>query len=86
MQAKVSTDKAFQNTARKSDRQNARVEHGAPLHQAMNDLVSHPVELFKLLQNDPSDPTFRGISGGADPIRSHQSGIESQYPDEATAT
>jgi hypothetical protein len=82
----VSAYKAFENTVRKSDRQYARIEHGAALRQAMNDLVSHHVELFKLFQDDPSDPTFMATSGGADFSESHQLGIESQYPDKAKAT
>ncbi|MBF0135829.1 MAG: type I restriction endonuclease subunit R [Magnetococcales bacterium] len=52
--AKVSSDKAYQNAMRNSDRQNARIEHDKALEQAVIDLLSDHTELFKQFSDNPS--------------------------------
>ncbi|MBF0399700.1 MAG: type I restriction endonuclease subunit R [Magnetococcales bacterium] len=51
---KVSSDKAYQNAMRNSDKQNARIEHDKALERAVIDLLSDHTELFKQFSDNPS--------------------------------
>ena len=51
---KVSTDKAYQNAVKHSDKQNARIEHDKALQRVMNELITDPSELYKLFSDNPS--------------------------------
>ncbi len=52
--AKVLADKAYQNAAVNSDRQNARIEHDKALQRAMTELLSDHTELFKQFSDNES--------------------------------
>lgn len=52
--AKVSSDKAYQNAMRNSDKQNARIEHDKALERAVVELLSDHTELFKQFSDNPS--------------------------------
>ena len=51
---KVSTDKAYQNAMKNSDKQNARIEHDKALERAVIELLSDHTELFKQFSDNPS--------------------------------
>ncbi len=52
--AKVLADKAYQNAAVNSDRQNARIKHDKALQRAMTELLSDHTELFKQFSDNES--------------------------------
>jgi type I restriction enzyme, R subunit len=52
--AKVAADRAYPNTARNSDEQNARLEHNRALQRVMTGLVTDHTELFKQFSNNES--------------------------------
>jgi type I restriction enzyme R subunit len=52
--AKVSSDKAYQNAMKNSDKQNARIENDKALERAVIDLLSDHTELFKQFSDNPS--------------------------------
>lgn len=52
--AKVSSDKAYQNAMKHSDRQNARIEHDKALGRVVTDLLADHTELFKQFSDNPS--------------------------------
>ena len=52
--AKVSTDKAYQNAMKNSDKQNARIEHDRALERAVIELLSDHTELFKQFSDNAS--------------------------------
>ena len=56
--AKVAADRAYQNAAANSDRQNARIEHDRALKQAVTELLADHAELFKQFSENPSFRTW----------------------------
>ncbi len=52
--AKVSSDKAYQNAMKHSDRQNARIEHDKALQRVVVDLLADHAELFKQFSDNPA--------------------------------
>ena len=56
--AKVAADRAYQNAAANSDRQNARIEHDRALKQAVTELLADHAELFKQFSDNPSFRTW----------------------------
>ncbi|ESR26267.1 type I restriction endonuclease [Lutibaculum baratangense] len=52
--AKVSSDRAYQNAMKNSDKQNARIEHDKALERAVIELLSDHTELFKQFSDNPS--------------------------------
>ena len=52
--AKVRANEAYQNAIKNSDKNNARIEHDAPLQKVMVELLSDHTELFKQFCDNPS--------------------------------
>jgi type I restriction enzyme R subunit len=52
--AKVSSDKAYQNAIKNSDKQNARIEHDKVLQKVLLGLFTDHAELFKQYSDNPS--------------------------------
>jgi type I restriction enzyme R subunit len=52
--AKVSSDKAYQNAMKHSDKQNARIEHDKALQRVIIELLKDHTELFKQFSDNPA--------------------------------